>query len=85
MAEQALDRMQVHASFQQVGRKRVPQRMNATGLRDAGATLRRLIRPLQAGRIQRLRPPWGGNNQVVGCATLQYERSSSSKWADRMV
>ena len=60
MAEQALDRMQVHASFQQVGRKRVPQRMNATGLRDAGATLRRLIRPLQAGRIQRLRPPWGG-------------------------
>ncbi len=66
MAQQALDRVQVHAGFEQVRRKRVPQRVNAARLGDARAPLRQGIRPLKPRRVQRLGPTGGGEEPGGG-------------------
>ena len=55
--EQPLNRVQVDACFEQMGREGVAERVKATGLGEARPQLRCLIRALERGRIHRVRPP----------------------------
>ncbi len=53
VAEEALDRVQVDAGFEQRRRTRMAQRVNPAWLHEARAPFRRLVRPLETGRIHR--------------------------------
>lgn len=62
MAEQATDRQQIDARFQEVRRKTVPQRVGSDGTQDAGLHCRRLADLLNGGRREgNIGRPAGGD------------------------
>ncbi len=85
--EQPLNRVEVDAGFEQVRRERVAQPVNAPGLRDAGAALRRLIRALQRGRIASAArsPRRRKQPRRAGARRFQYARNASSRCAESTV
>ena len=53
MPEQPLNRVKVHAAFEQVRRERVAKSMNPAWLLDARVQFRGLVCPLEGGGMQR--------------------------------